>query len=92
MNETLLWLAYGVGGGLSFAAVYYWRWHIAWAVISGGLITAISWVLLFRFTAEEKRPDWLKLDLSLNITFGLIFAAFGAGLAWWLLKQRANRD
>jgi hypothetical protein len=48
----------------------------------------IGWILIFRFTDEEKRPEWLKLDLSLNLTFGLLFACFGAALAWWLLRRR----
>lgn len=87
MNETLLWLLYCVSGALAFAAVYYWRWHIAWAILSGGLVTTIGWLLIFRFTDEEKRPDWIKLDLSLNLTFGLIFTAIGAGLGWWLTAR-----
>ena len=89
MNETLLWLLFCVSGVLAFAAVYRLRWHVAWAVLSGGLITTIGWILIFRFTDEEQRPDWVKLDVSLNITFALIFAAIGAGLGWWLLKRRA---
>ena len=92
MNETLLWLLYCVSGGLAFAAVHCRRWHLAWAIIAGGLVTMIGWLLIFRFTDEEMRPEWLKLDLSLNVTFGLIFAAFGAGLAWWLQKRRSNSE
>jgi hypothetical protein len=46
--------------------------------------------LLFRFTEEEKRPNWIKLDLSLNLSFGLIFAASGAALGWWLLSRRGK--
>ena len=92
MNETLLWFLYSVSGGLAFAAVYYWRWHIAWAIISGGLVTAIGWILIFRFTDEEKRPDWIRLDVALNVTFALIFATFGAALGLWLLKRRASAD
>ena len=92
MNETLLWLLYCFSGGLAFAAVYYWRWRPAWAVISGGLVTITGWLLMFRFTDEEMRPDWVKLDLSLNATFALIFATFGAVLGWWLAKRRASAD
>lgn len=92
MNETLLWLLYCVSGSLAFAAIYYWRWRPLWSVLSGGLITMIGWILIFRFTEEEKRPDWLKLDLSLNLTFGFIFACFGAALAWWLLKRRTDPE
>ena len=92
MNETLLWLLYCLSGALAFAAVYYWRWRPAWAVISGGLVSTIGWLLIFRFTDEETRPDWIKLDLSLSVTFALIFAVFGAALGTWLLKRRASID
>jgi hypothetical protein len=92
LNETLLWLLYCASGVLAFAAVYYWRWRIVWAIVSGGLLSTIGWILIFGFTDEEKRPDWVKLDLSLNVTFGLIFAAFGAALAWWLLRPRGTAD
>ena len=90
MNETLLWLLYCVSGILAFAAVHYWRWHTVLAIIAGGVLTGAGWALLYRLTEEEKRPEWIKLDLSLNITFGLIFAVFGAALGWWLLRRRSE--
>lgn len=92
MNETLLWLLYCLSGGLAFATIYYWRWRIVIAVVSGGLVTCIGWLLLFRFTEEEKRPEWVRLDLSLNLTFALIFAAFGVALGMWLRKRRQIAD
>ena len=92
MNETLLWLLYFVSGGVAFGAIYYWRWHAALAVLTGTLVTAIGWLLLFRFTDEDMRPDWVRLDLSLNLSFGLIFAAAGAALGWWMLKRRNRTD
>jgi cytochrome c biogenesis protein CcdA len=92
LNETLLWLLYAVSGGVAFAAVYYRRWRISLAVITGGLITVIGWLLLFRFTDEEKRPAWIRLDLTLNLTFGLILAALGAGLGWWLMSRPEKPD
>jgi hypothetical protein len=92
LNETLLWLLYCVSGVLAFAAVHHWRWHAGWAIATGGLVTAIGWLLIFRFTDDEQRPDWIRLDVSLNVTFALIFAAFGAAIGWWLLKRRANQE
>ena len=89
MNETLLWLGYCISGGLAFAAIYYWRWRIVLAVAAGALVTAIGWLLLFRFTDEAMRPDWIRVDLSLNLTFGLMFAVFGAALGRWLLARRS---
>lgn len=92
MNETLLWLLYCVSGVVAFSAVYRWRWRIVLAMLAGGLITAIGWLLVFRFTDEEKRPEWVRLDLTLNLTFGLIFAGFGAAFGWWYLTRRERAD
>jgi hypothetical protein len=61
-------------------------------VLSGGLITLIGWLLLVRFTEVEKRPDWVRLDVSLNLSFGLIFAASGAALHWRLLSRPKKPD
>jgi hypothetical protein len=90
LNETLLWLVYFISGGLAFAAIYYWQWRIVWAVLAGGLITAIGWLLIFGFTDEEMRPDWVRVDLSLNLTFGLTFAVFGAAIGRWRLTRRSE--
>jgi hypothetical protein len=92
LNETLLWLLYAVSGGVAFATVYYCRWRIWQAVLTGGLLTVIGWILLFRLTEEEKRPDWVRLDLSLNLSFGLIFTALGAAIAWRLLSRPGKPD
>ena len=92
MNETLLGLVYLASGGAAFAAVYRFRWRIALAVLTGGLITTIGWLLIFRFTEEAKRPDWIRVDLSLNLTLGLIFAVFGAAIGWRLLARRRSTD
>ena len=92
MNETLLWLVYALGGGVSFAGIRYRRWRVAMAVLAGVLLTAIGWLLIFRFTEVEKRPEWVRLDVSLNLTFGLIFAVAGAALGRWLLSRSARAD
>ena len=92
MNETLLWLLYCVSGVLAFAATYRLRWRIFVAVVTGGLITAIGWLLIFYFTDEEKRPQWIRLDLSLNLTFGLMFAAAGAFIGQRLLSRQTKQD
>ena len=91
MNETLLWLLYCVSGGLAFAATFKWRWRIGVSVLVGGLVTIIGWLLIFGFAEEDKRPQWVRLDLSLNLTFGLFFAIAGAALGWWMLGRRGGR-
>jgi hypothetical protein len=92
LNETLLWLVYFVSGGFAFAGAYRWRWNIGLAVLSGGLISTIGWLLIFGLTDEEMRPRWIRLDLSLNLTLGLMFAAAGALLGWWMLRPRPDQD
>ena len=88
MNETLLWLFYGLGGVTAFAAVYYRRWHIGLAILAGTLVTGAGWALLYQLTDEEQRPDWVRLDLALNLSFGLIFAALATLLAKRLVTRR----
>ena len=88
MNETLLWLLYCVSGLLAFASVYKSGWPIGLALLWGPLITGAGWALIYELTDEEKRPDWVQLDLTLNLTFGLIFAAAGAGMAKYLVTRR----
>ena len=92
MNETLLWLLYCVSAALAFAATYRGRWHIALATLIGGLVTLIGWLLIFRFTEEEARPEWIRLDLSLNLTLGLFFAAAGAFLGQRFFFRRRSDD
>jgi hypothetical protein len=88
LNETLLWLLYCVSGLLAFASVHKSGWPIGLALLWGLLITGAGWALIYQLTEEEKRPDWVQLDLTLNLTFGLIFAAAGAGLAKYLITRR----
>ena len=90
MNETLLFLVYALSGGLAFSGVYRWRWRIWLAVLAGGLITTIGWLLIFRFTEEANRPEWVRMDLALNLTLGLIFAVFGAAIGWRFLSRRGG--
>ena len=92
MNETLLWLLYCASGGLAFAATYYARLGIIFGVLAGGLLTGAGWAFLYHFTDEERRPQWIRVDLSLNLTFGLIFAAAGAVIGQKLLARRGTED
>ena len=84
MNETLLWLLYLVGAAAAFAAVHKLDWRIVPSTIAGTLPTLLGWGLLYLLTAEDKRPNWWRVDLSLNLSFALIFAACGAAVAFAL--------
>ena len=79
-----MWLLYLVSGLVAFLAVYRLKWRIVPSMIVGTLPTAIGWVLLYYTTPSDDRPAWFNVQLSLNACFGLIFAAAGAALAFYL--------
>ena len=90
MNETVLWLLYLISAAVAFAAVYRLGLRIVSSTLLGTAVTMAGWTVLYFATAEEKRPAWWRVDLSLNASFALIFAAAGAALALALLYR--NRD
>ena len=90
MSEALVWLLYGLAGALSFAAVYYRRWHIASGMVVASVLALAIWILWYLLTSEENRPPWLTVHLSLNAFFSLLFAAGGAALANYL-RHRNDR-
>ena len=90
MNETLLWLLYLVSAVVAFLAVQRLGWRIVPSMLAGTLVTLIGWVPLYLLTAEDKRPEFWRLDLSLNASFALIFAGVGAALAF-AMKDREAR-
>ena len=90
MNETLLWLLYLVSAVVAFLAVQRFGWRIVPSMLAGTLVTLIGWVLLYLLTADDKRPEFWRLDLSLNASFALIFAGVGAALAF-AMKDREAR-
>ena len=91
MSETLLWLLYLLSAAAAFAAAYRLGWRIVPSTLVGTLVTIIGWAVIYPAAAEDKRPVWWRLDLSLNASFGLIFAAAGAALAFAIL-YRNERD
>ncbi|HEX6411195.1 MAG TPA: hypothetical protein VFZ88_11485 [Sphingomicrobium sp.] len=90
MNETLLWLLYLVSAIVAFLTVQRLGWRIVPSMLAGTLVTLIGWVPLYLLTAEDKRPEFWRLDLSLNASFALIFAGVGAALAF-AMKDREAR-
>ena len=87
MNDTILWLFYVAGAAIAFVGIQRWGWRIVPAVLFGVLPTILGWVILYFTTAQDKRPAWWRVDLSLNLSFALIFAAIGAGLAYALIYR-----
>ena len=91
MNETLLWLLYLVSAVTAFLTVQKLGWRIVPSMLAGTAVTVIGWALIFLLTAEDKRPPFWRVDLSLNASFALIFAGAGAALAF-ALKDRGRPD
>ena len=90
MNETLLWLLYLVSAIVAFLAVQRLGWRIVPSMLAGALVTVFGWVLLYLVTAEDRRPDFWRLDLSLNASFALIFAGAGAAAAFAIKNREAD--
>lgn len=90
MNETILWLLYVVGAVAAYGAVQRLGWRIVPSTILGSVPTLIGWALLYLLTAEDDRPAFWRVDLSLNLSFALIFAACGAAAAF-AMQYRSSR-
>ena len=91
MNETLLWLLYLVSAVVAFLAVQKLGWRIVPSMLAGTFVTVRrAGCRSIVLTAEDKRPDFWRLDLSLNASFALIFAGAGAALAFALKDREAE--
>lgn len=90
MNETLLWLLYLVSAVVGFLTVQRLDWRLVPAMLVGTLVSIVGWALLFLLTGEDKRPEFWRLDLSLNASFALIFAGAGAALAFAMKDRKAR--
>ena len=86
----MLWLLYLISAAVAFSAVYRFGWRVVSSTLLGTLATMAGWAVLYFATAEEKRPAWWRVDLSLNASFALIFAAAGAALALALLYRKGD--
>ena len=90
MNETILWLLYVFGAAVAYAAVQKLGWRIVPSTIAGCVPTLLGWLVLYALTAKDDRPNWWRVDLSLNLSFALIFAACGAAVAF-AMQYRSSR-
>ena len=90
MNETLLWLLYLVSAVVAFLAVQRLGWRIVPSIFAGTAVSVVGWLPIYLLTAEDKRPAFWRLDLSLNASFALIFAGAGAALAFALKDREAE--
>jgi hypothetical protein len=60
-------------------------------MLAGTAATILGWGPLYLITSEEMRPPFWRVDLSLNASFALIFAAAGAAIGF-AMKSRASED
>jgi hypothetical protein len=91
LNETLLWLLYLVSAAVAFLTVQQLGRRIVPSMLAGTVVTIVGWGLIFLLTAEDKRPAFWRLDLSLNASFALIFAGAGAAIAFAMKRNQFDR-
>jgi hypothetical protein len=90
LTDSALWLLYIIGAVIALALVLRRRWRIVPSTFAGMIPTLLGWLVIYFTMAEEDRPKWWRLDLSLNLSFALIFAACGAAAAM-ALQYRSSR-
>jgi len=88
LSDTIVWLGYLIGASLAFWTVYSHSWKVTPAAIVGGLVGLAIWAVAFLATSREDRSDWLQVELALNGSLSLIFAAAGAAVALALKHRR----
>jgi hypothetical protein len=82
LNETLLWLAYLVSAVAAYLLVVKLGWRIVPSILAGAFVSVAAWGLLYLLTAEDLRPSFWRVDLSLSISFAVIFAGAGAAIGF----------
>ena len=88
MSDTIVWLGYLIGAGSAFWTVYSQSWKVTPATIVGGLAGLAIWAMTYLATSSEERSSWLQVEVALNGSLSLIFAAAGAAAAIALKHRR----
>jgi hypothetical protein len=88
LSDTIVWLGYLIGAAIAFWTVNAQSWKVTPATIVGGLVGVAIWAVTFLTTSTEERSDWLQVELALNGSLSLIFAAAGAAVAIALKHRR----
>jgi hypothetical protein len=81
LTDLLTWLGYGVSAALAFAAVHYQGWRIVPAMLASGAVGLLITILGMLVTKAEDRSTWETVEVTLNGSVCLMFAALGAGVA-----------
>ena len=88
MTDTIVWLGYLIGAGIAFWTVYARSWKVTPASIVGGLVGLAVWAVTYIATSTDERSSWLQVEVALNGSLSLIFAAAGAAVALALKHRR----
>ena len=88
MSDSFVWIGYLIGAGIAFILVYSQGWKVTLATLSGGAVALAIWAIIFATTNSEERSPWLQVELGLNGSLSLIFAAAGAAVALSLKHRR----
>ena len=88
MSDAFVWLGYLIGAAIAFVLVYSQGWKVTLATIVGGAVALAIWAIIFATTSTEDRSPWLQVELALNGSLSLIFAAAGAAVALALKHRR----
>ena len=88
MSDTLVWFGYLIGAAIAGWTVYAQGWKVTPATIVGGLAGLAIWALTYLATGSEERSEWLQVEVALNGSLSLIFAAAGAAAAIALKHRR----
>ena len=88
MSDKIVWLGYLIGAAIAFWTVKSQGWKVTPATIVGGLVGIAIWAITFLATSSEDRSSWLQVEVALNGSLSLIFAAAGAAAAIALKHRR----
>ena len=88
MSDTIVWLGYLIGAAIAFWTVYSQGWKVTPATIVGGLVGLAIWAVTYLATSTDERSVWLQVEVALNGSLSLIFAAAGAAVATALKHRR----
>ena len=92
MSDKIVWLGYLIGAGIAFFLVYSQGWRVTLATLFGGAVALAIWGVIFATTSSDERSPWLQVELALNGSLGLIFAAAGAAVALALKHRGQERE
>jgi hypothetical protein len=81
LSALLTWVGYLLSAVLAFAAVHYKGWRIVPAMLAAGAVGLVITIFALLLTKAEDRSTWETVEVTLNGSVCLMFAALGAAVA-----------